>query len=76
MLSIEIILALIASSVTIIVITAGTLIYFLTRNNSWKDYSNSDPKDDNPEYEKFMENFRKEQRKGPKKDFTDDDVPF
>jgi len=75
-LNIDIILMLMAGSTAIIVITAGTWIYLLTRKDNWKDYSDGDPKDDNLEYEEFMENFRKEQRKGPKKDFTDDDVPF
>jgi len=75
MLSIEMILGLIASSVAIIIIIAGTWIYLLIRKDDWKDYSDSDPKDDNQEYEKFMENYRAGKIKSTKANFNDD-IPF
>jgi len=74
-LNIDIILMLMAGSTAIIVITAGTWIYLLIRKDDWKDYSDSDPKDDNQEYEKFMENYRAGKIKSTKANFNDD-IPF
>jgi hypothetical protein len=83
MLSIETILMLMAGSITIIIITAGLWIYLLIRKENkeddWRNYSDGDPKDDDPEYEKIMQEVRehaeKDKAKGAKTDF-DDDVPI
>ncbi len=73
MLSIDTILMLIAGSVAIIVTTVGVWIYLLTKNDEeWEKYSDGDPKDRDPDYEKIMKEVR---AKGIKKDF-DNDIPF
>jgi len=72
---------LIAGSVAIIVITVVIWIYLLTKNEKeeWEEYSDGDPKDHDPDYEKIMKEVREHSEqakaKGIKANF-DDDIPF